>query len=83
MFVPREMMKTPVIAKEGQMPPEPTECCDGCGRALQVTNPDDLFRRIFCDMKCRQSWERDQRRLKRQVVRRGKREGYGAAGSTS
>ena len=62
------------------MTPTPTGWCWGCGRALDVGLA--TFQALFCRLQCERRWERDQNALEKQVVRKGKREGYGVGGST-
>jgi len=53
--------------------PDPTGWCAACGRVCPG---------VFCKPKCRLAWEITQRVEERRVIRKGKREGYGASGST-
>ena len=53
--------------------PAKTGWCHHCGRVTVG---------VFCRLRCRRGWEITQRVEERRVVRRGKREGYGLAGST-
>ena len=52
---------------------EITGFCWACGLSCS---------KIFCNDKCARRYKREQRAEENRVVRKGKREGYGIAGST-
>ena len=52
---------------------EPSGWCWACGRVCAG---------LFCDAKCQRRYERALAVIEKRIVRRGRRNGYGAAGST-
>lgn len=54
---------------------EPTGWCWSCGRACALG-------RLYCNEGCKRRHERELAVMERRGIRRGKREGYGATGST-
>lgn len=59
---------------------EPTGWCWECGRALDVGF--GTLQALFCRPACQRKYDREQEVQRQRIERKGKRAGYGPAGST-